>query len=498
MRSVEQIKDFGTLRQAALLIEAENDRLYKRLEKQTRELAKLKGGSAQRDLALELAKVEKERDALLKERFGKSTERRPKPPRIDPWRPRTRKKKDHPGRTPQLELPVEIVLHSLEASERICPCCGEVLSEWAGQHEDSDEITVIERSFKIVRHRRKKYVCKCYGAVVTAPAPPKLQPKSRYSLDLAIYVAIAKYLMHLPLERQRIAMARDGLIVTRATLWGMLLALSRHLKPTYDALREHIVAQPLVHADETWWRLMGGPQDKKYWAWYCATKNAVWCRILPSRSAKAAGEILEGFEEGVLLVDDYAGYKAWAREHPRVVIANCWAHARRRFVKIEEMYPEECGGVLDLMGKLFAVERELADREAGPDEILDERRRRSKPVLRQIDRWSATVREPRESDLRKAIEHMFGIWPGLTRFLDNPRIPPTNNLIEGQIRAPAMGRRNHLGSRSERGIEVAGILYSLIHTAKIQGIDPRDYLRRVAEAAVVDPDAVTLPSALEG
>ena len=496
MRSVAQIKDFATLQQAALLIEAESDRLFKLVEKKTRELADLKGDAAQEDLALELAKVERRRDELLKQLYGKTTERRPKPPRIDPWRPPARKKKDHPGRTPQLELPVEIVLHSLPDGEDLCPCCGERLAEWAGQYEESEEITVIERSFKIVKHRRQKYVCKCYGAVVTAPAPPKLQPKSRYSLDLAIYVAIAKYLMHLPLERQRIAMARDGLIVTRAMLWGMLLALSRQLKPTYDALREHIVAQPLVHADETWWRLMGGPQDKKHWAWYCATKNAVWCKILPSRSVRAAGEILEGFEEGVLLVDDYAGYKAWAREHPGVVIANCWAHARRRLVKIEKEYPDECGTVLDLMGKLFEVERELAEREAGPNEILDERRRRSKPVLRQIHRWCATVREPRESDLRKAIEHMVGIWPGLTRFLDDPRIPLTNNLIEGQIRAPAMGRRNHLGSRSERGIEVAGILYSLIHTAKLQGIDPRDYLRRVAVAAIAEPGTVALPTGL--
>jgi transposase len=173
---------------------------------------------------------------------------------------------------------------------------------------------------------------------------------------------------------------------------------------------------------------------------------------------------------------------------------------RRKFIDAEPNYPVPCGRSLDLIGKLFAIDREVpcVDAVESP-EVLSLRQQlrteRSKPVLDELLAWAEETRPvalPR-GGLGKAITYLLGHWQGLSRFLEDPRIPLDNNLAERELRGVVIGRKNHYGSRSQRGIEVAAILYSLTESAKLVGAEPHSYLLRATRAALERPGTVTLP-----
>jgi transposase len=257
MPQIDHIQDIDTLRQAARLLERENDRLHAKIRQLTEEISRLRGeeaGNAQKELAF-LKELLRQRESAL---FGDSSERRRGP--RSPSSGNGREKTGH-GPRAQPELPMVEEFHDLE--DRECPVCGGDLREMSGQTEDSEEITVVERRFILVKQRRRKYRCQCNASVVTAPGPDKLTPGGRYTPAFAVEVASSKYLDHLPLERQVKIMGREGLMVESQTLWDQLNVLAHHLQPTYEALGESVLSSPVVFADETWWRLMDGKAPKR-------------------------------------------------------------------------------------------------------------------------------------------------------------------------------------------------------------------------------------------
>jgi len=236
----------------ALLLEAENARLHRRLGELTRALAQATGAT-QAQLELEVQRLQEQLAARTRALFGPSWERRGASARDDaPSAPVPRR--GH-GPRAQAALPLVEVVHTRADEAAPCPQCGGTLAPWKEQYEEADEIDVVERSFRIVRHRRQKYRCRCGACVVTAPGPAKLVAGGRYSVDFAASVAVAKYLDHLPLARQVRQMARVGLTVDTQTLWDQLLALSHHLTPTYEALVGDVLTAPVLGADETTWQL---------------------------------------------------------------------------------------------------------------------------------------------------------------------------------------------------------------------------------------------------
>jgi len=361
----------------------------------------------------------------------------------------------------------------------------------------------------LLKHRRKKYRCACNGCVDTAPGPLRLAARPdcrgrRYSPSFAVEVAVNKYLDHLPLERQARVMSREGLTIESQTLWDQIEALATVLQPTYDALRQYVLTAPVVGADETWWRLLGGPESKRWWAWSVLREDAVTYTILASRSQEAARRVLDGYH-GVVLADGYGAYDALARAGPGFTLAHCWAHVRRKFVEAEPHYPAPCAEILELIGQLYGVERACS----GPDPVASEetraaalalraqlRREQSTPIVEAIRGWAQQPRALPESSLGKAIAYMLGLWPGLTRFLHDARIPLDNNATERGLRGLVVGRKNHYGSRSQRGTEVAALFYSLIESAKLCGVEPKAYLLHATRAALANPGTVTLPPAL--
>ena len=301
--------DVERLRQMALLLEAENARLHRRLLELTRALAEARG-EAQAQLELELQHLQEQLAAQTRALFARSSERRGAP--ADAPAPPAPPRRGH-GPRAQAALPLVEVLHTLDAPDQVCPQCGGDLQAWAGQCEEAEEIDVVERSFRLVRHQRQKYRCRCGSCIDTALGPPKLVPGGRYSVDFAVAVAVGKYLDHLPLARQVRQMARADLTVDTQTLWDQLLALHRHLAPTYEALVDYVRSAPVLGADETTWQLMEPGRSKTWYVWALHRPDAVAYRLLGTRSTAGARTVL-GDYQGIVLCDGYAAYRALAKD----------------------------------------------------------------------------------------------------------------------------------------------------------------------------------------
>lgn len=494
MIRIETEQNIEALRQVARLLWRENEALHERLRKLTAEKLRLQGADAQA-LQLEIDQLQELLARREREIFGVSSEKRPRP--TSEAAPVERS--GH-GPREQKQLPIVEARHELPESERGCPQCGGTLKTLGEQAEEYEEITVVERSFLLVRHLRQKYRCRCNGSVVTAPGPARLIPGGRYAPEFAIEVAISKYLDHAPLERQVRIMEREGLVVSSQTLWDQIDALARRLEPCYKALRPRVFRAPVVYADETHWLLMGQEEEtSRWWTWCVATDEAVFYQMLGSRSAKAARSVLSGYG-GIVLCDGYGAYESLARAGPDMTLAHCWAHVRRKFIEIEPHYPRACAEILQLIGQLYLIERQAP--RLGYSETEEQRalratlrQERSRPLVEEIHGWAQEQRSkalPR-SGLGRATEYLLGMWTGLTRFLEDPRIPLDNNAAERALRGIVLGRKNHYGSRSKRGTEVAALFYSLCETAKLAAVEPRAYLLQATHAALRKPGTVLLP-----
>jgi transposase len=298
-------------------------------------------------------------------------------------------------------------------------------------------------------------------------------------------------------------MATLGLIVDSQTLWEQLQHLAKLVKPCYEHIRGYILGADVIGADETWWPVMQKKSSKKWWVWAMSTHDAVFYRVDESRGREAALRCLGDFE-GIVICDGYSVYQSLAKARDALILAHCWSHARRKFFSARKTYPDECERVLDWIDALFAIEKEAPDPhklegDAKSDALALRaklRDERSRPIIGELQRWTHEQAALPKSDLGKAIKYMANQWQGLVRFLDDPMIPLHNNHMERELRNWVLGRKNHYGSRSRRGTEVAALFYTLIETAQLHGSDPAEYLRRAAVKAVEHPgpDTAMLPN----
>ena len=188
---------------------------------------------------------------------------------------------------------------------------------------------------------------------------------------------------------------------------------------------------------------------------------------------------------------DMGGYKSSLSKQRGVDLAFCWAHVRRKFTDIEKNYPDECSEVLDMIGELFHIEK-LAN---NYEELEEFRLKKSKPLVSQLRNWllEAQVQVRKESHLLKAINYTMNHWEGLTLFLNDRRIPLTNNEAERSIRHSVMGRKNFYGSRTINGADVAATLYTVIESCKKAQIEPRDYIKMAVKKRAAEEKGVPTP-----
>jgi transposase len=483
--------DLETLRQISLLLDRENQRLITKTLELTAEVARLRGVSDPTQLQLAvLQELEQRRAQLFHRNARASSESSARPQR--PPQP------GHGARA-QPALPVVEIRHELPADDRQCPaCCGELM-EMAGQVETSERITTIKLTYHVEHHVRQKYRCRCNGAVVTAPGPAQVAPGSRYAPEFGVGVAVAKYADHLPLERQVRMMAREGLTVDSQTLWDQINAIAHHLAPTYEALGRRALEAPVINVDETRWAMMGSLTPAKGTVWTVHSPVVSFYRILPGKSADEGRLLLNGYR-GTVVADGFAVYDVLARDGLAFTLAHCWAHAKRKYDEILEHWPVACAEIGTLVGELYAIERLVPGPFPG-DAAAQELRRhlrheRSRPVLDQIWQWATVQVGLPRSDFGKAVRYMLERWEGLTRFVEDPCVPLDNNAAERALRGPVVGRKNHYGSRSLRGTQVAALFFTLCETAKLAGVDPHSYVLRALYTAIAQPGAVTYPEDL--
>ena len=482
--TIDEVDDIEVLRKAAKLLEAENLAMAKMIVKLKRELHELKRGRPEQlKLELQIAELEEQLARRNKLLFGEKSEKTKRDKETSKEKP---KQTGH-GRREQPDLEVIEVDHIVKVEHESCEMCGGSLSASEGFFEESEEVDIIERKFVIKKHRRQKYKCGCGSCIKTAPGPLKLFDGARYSINFALHVAINKYADHLPLERQVRGMKRDGLTCDSQTLWDQLERLAALLAPAYDRQKTYVLTQSVIGADETHWKLMAekgkkqGGAGKNWQAWAICCPNAVHYSFEGSRSAETAEQVL-GDYAGIVLTDGYAAYDSLKKRGGKFTQANCWAHVRRKFVEVEEQHPGRCQEVLDLIGQLYDVERQA--RGKPPDEVLALRREKSKPVLLALQDWALKVEALPESALSKAIKYMGKLWDGLRVFLQHPDVDIDNNATERALRGIVVGRKNHYGSRSVRGTEVAALFYTLIESAKLAGVGPHTYLQAAVSAAL--------------
>lgn len=414
--------------------------------------------------------------------------------------PRKKKKQKGHGPTSQPHLPIEEVKNTLAEEARICGNCGGKLDPMGTEAEESELIAIEKRRIVLERHVREKYRCPCCQAgVVTAPGPAKLIQGGRYALNFAVEVAYSKYFGHVPLDRQVQMMKHEGLRVTTATLFDQIDALATALTPTYQAILRIVQAETVLRADETPWNVLsnGHTKNERFYAWVAVGSKYVAYCLLDTRSKDGADTILGAFA-GTLMVDGLTSYPAAAKgepgQDPRFKVANCHAHARRKFVECEQYYPEESKVAIELYRRLYEIEREA--KEPGADRLAL-RQSKSRPLIDELFDW-ARAQQARNhllpsSGLAKALSYLLNHETGLRVFLDEPGVPIDNNESERALRGPVLGRKNSYGSRSRRGTETAAILYTLVESAKRLDLSPKDYLEAAAEHALRKAGAVLLP-----
>jgi transposase len=483
-------QNLDTLRQISLLLDRENQRLIAKNVELTAELARLRGLPDVTQLTFTVQReLHETRTQIFQREPDTKTTSAPAARRTPPGH----------GPRQQPALPRVDIHHELPAEHRSCPACGAALTEMTGQCESSERITTVKLTYQVEHHHRQKYRCACNGAVVTAPGPDQLIPGGRYAPEFAVGVAVAKYADHLPLERQVRMMAREGLHVDSQTLWDQIHALARHLEPPYEALGRRALDAPVINVDETRWPRLDSSSPSAGTVWGVQAPTVSFYRILPGKSTEEGRQALGGYR-GIVVVDGYAVYEVLARDGPGFALAHCWAHTKRKYEEIADHWPAVCADIAGLIRELYAVERLVPGPfpgDAAAQQLRHQlRRERSRPIVDRIWQWATVQVGLPRSDFGKAVRYMLERWEGLTRFVDDARIPLDNNAAERALRGPVVGRKNHYGSRSLRGTQVAAVFYTLCESAGLAGVDPQAYLLRAVHAAIARPGAVTFPEDL--
>jgi len=502
--SSQEISAYSSKQLVSLAVEQSQimtvqDKMIRKLERELQRLADELGSRNQR-----LLFSAESLDRMRQFAFGRSSERREgesplfdkKPEDSAPAPESAGESKDEPkhrrGRRAQPDLAFQDVHHGY--SKEDCDRYG--LVEWVGQFEDSEEITVIPSRIVRQRHRRKKYFQKdpVTGAmrIITAPGPLKLKEGNRYSVDFAVEMGLAKYQWHLPLDRQRHMMAEQGLDISVSTIFDQVDTVAWYLRSTvFKAIRDKIEATPVNEADDTTWPNLENLKTRlrdKFYLWAVVNREAACYTIFDARNRSVAKNFL-GNLKGTLVTDGHSSFAALASPH--LILANDWYHVRRRFVAAEPNYGDDAKYFVDQIRKLSEIEAAIKNKP--PDEVLAVRRQQSQPVVDAIRTKAESLGHilP-ECSLGRAIKYLRKFWTGLTVFLTDGCVPIGTNDVERALRGPAVGRKNHFGSKSMPTADVAAVWYSVIETCKLNRVNPREYITATIKA-ILSKQPIQMP-----
>lgn len=405
----------------------------------------------------------------------------------------TYKRKKKQGHREEMlkDLPVETIEYHLPQEEQTCDCgCNiHVMGK-----EVRKELKIVPAQVSVVEHVQYIYSCRdceknnTNTTVKTAKMPKPALPKSIASSSAIAYVMSEKFVKGVPLYRQEQEWQRLGVEISRQTMANWVIQSSdRWLNVIYNRMKEHLLEKDILHADETTLQVLKEPgrnADSTSYMWLYRTGRGEAPIILydyqTTRAAKHPIKFLEDFK-GYLHADGYKGYDNLTS---KITLVGCWAHARRYFVEAIKSLPPKKDNTqtasdegLAFCNKLFEIERELHD--ATPEERYEGRLKKSKPVVDNFREWLRYQR-PRvlpRSPLGSAIQYCLNQWEKLTAFLLDGRLELDNNRSERSIKPFVIGRKNWLFSNTPKGAASSAIIYSIVETAKENGLNPFKYLK---------------------
>jgi transposase len=394
-----------------------------------------------------------------------------------------------PARKPlPSHLPRESVTHQDACN---CPECGSKLK--ALGEDISEVLEYVPSYFKVIRHVRPKLSCAHCQTIVQTPAPSRPIARGLAGPGLLAHVLVSKYCDHLPLYRQSEIYARSGVTLERSTLADWVGQCSALLAPLIDSLSQYVLSAQKLHADDTPVPVLypgrGTTKQGRLWTYVRDDRPAasldppaVWFAYTPDRKGVHPSRHLKDFK-GTLQADGYAGFDRLFNDsnpaHP-IQEAACWAHVRRKFYDIQVATDSPLAlEALNRIGELYVIEEEIRGRP--PDLRQQIRTARAGPKLSEMQAWLITTRSQlsKKSELTRAINYALSRWRALTRYCEDGRIEIDNNAAERSLRVVALGRKNYLFAGSDAGGERAAAIYSLLGTAKLNGLDPEGYLRHV-------------------
>jgi transposase len=393
-----------------------------------------------------------------------------------------------PARRPLPEhLPRERVV---EPAPSACSCCGGTNLRKIGE-DVTETLEAIPRQWKVIQHVREKFSCRACEKISQAPAPSHPIARGRAGPHLLAQVLFGKYGLHLPLNRQSAAFAREGIELDVSTLADWVGACAATLMPLVEVIEAHVFAAERIHADDTPVKVLAKNKCRTGRLWTYVRDDRPFAGPDPpaaiffysrDRSGEHPEEHLASYA-GLMQADAYAGFNRLyeaSRKPGAIVEAACWAHARRKFFDLARIAKAPIAvEAIERIDALFAIEREING--FARERRCAVRAERSAPLLIQLEAWLRQQRAKlsSKSETARAIDYSLKRWAALTRFLGDGRLCMSNNAAEREIRAVAVGRHNWTFAGSDEGGRRAAAIYTLINTAKLNDVDPQAWLADV-------------------
>jgi len=397
-------------------------------------------------------------------------------------------------------LPREVVIHDIAQEDKVCACCNNELHKIG--EDKTEKLEFIPAQVKVIEHVRPKYACRAcekvgtHNTIKQAPVPPSVIPKGYATPSLLSQIITSKYQFGLPLYRQEAMFKQYGIELSRQTMADWMLKCADLLTPLYDRLHELILNQPVIGADETTLKVVSEDKAKCYmWVYTSGADspegalpntdipNIVLYDYQSSRAGQCAVDYLQGYN-GYLQVDGYAGY-----HKTQATLAGCWAHARRKFVEAKTAQGKKSSGradwALNHIQKLYRIEAQIKASE--PDNRQKIRQEKSAILLKQFEAWliKSESQVLAKSKLGEAITYCLNQWNKLNTYTQDGHLSIDNNRAERAIKPFVIGRKNWLFSQTAKGAKASAILYSIIETAKANGLTPFDYMMHLLEQVSV-------------
>lgn len=436
------------------------------------------------DLGEKILNIEGKYVRLKKRLFCPSTEKSPKLKDKKAKKNKSPRKKT--SRLPSERypnLPIEEVELEYEQAPD-CQSCGKDMSG-TNMFEISEILTVTPKKYHITRQFRKKYRCSCcHSALITTPVPPRIIPKSSYSDEMIIDVALSKYCDLIPIERYcAIANRASGTELPPNSLISLTHKLADFVEPIYsEGLKGEIIDVEVLSADETTHRMLEGDEQKNWYLWGFSCPESAYFEYHDTRSGSVASDILLESKASVLLSDAFSGYSKAIRlanvkrkeggKYP-IQKALCNAHSRRKFDEADKF--EESKFYMKQYTRIYKLEKYAKNKVANKarartisGKIFDRMKARATVDLDGVSKYS---------DLARAIKYFLNNFEGLTLYVKNLKIPIDNNQQERLFRSPVIGRKTWAGTHSKRGARTAAILFSIVESCKLIKINPRQYFK---------------------